>query len=121
MNSVSVVNRVAPLVAVLGLALGGCALRSANPPPGRATLAGNAREFDGYASRRADDLIRMGATKDRNEAEAQAQIDAERRYGPRTGGDTTSWSWTTATPKQGLTQAEIDDALAKAARDGAKR
>jgi hypothetical protein len=95
-------------------------LAPANPPLDHTAGIGNAREFDAYASRRAADLLRMGATKDRSEAEFQAQIDAERRYGPRTGGDTTSWSWTTARENRGLTQSDIDDALAKAAQDGTK-
>jgi hypothetical protein len=120
-DSPPVVKRLPFLLVILGLTLGGCALQPANPSLDRTVGIGNAREFDAYASRRTEDLLRMGATKDRSEAEFQAQIDAESRYGPRTGGDTTSWSWTTARENRDLTQSDIDDALAKAAQGDTKR
>ena len=121
MDSPPAVKRLPPFVVMLSLALAGCALHPENPPLNHTATIGNAREFDAYASRRTEDLLRMGATKDRSEAEFQAQIDAERRYGERTGGDPTSWSWTTAHENRDLTQSDIDAALAKAAQGDTKR
>ncbi len=106
-------KRLAPLVAVLCFVTGGCMSRpgtAVNTVSGRAN---NTAEFDAYTSRRAADLIRMGATKDRSEADFQARLEAERRYGPRTEPDFVSWSRSTATPSRTLSSDEIDKALGK--------
>ncbi len=104
-------NRFAPLVAVFSLGLGGCTLRPASTPRDASVFADNSAAFDAYATKRAADLLQMGATKDRSAAAFQARMEAERRYGPRTPVDAVSWS--TSRESRTLTSAEIDKALGK--------
>jgi hypothetical protein len=106
-------KRCAPLVAVLSLALGGCMLNSGGTPRDAAVVTDNSAAFDSYTSKRTEDLIRMGATKNASEAAFQARLEAERRYGPRTSRDFVSWSRSTASASRTLSSAEIDKALGK--------
>ena len=73
---------------------------------------GNAVEYEAYVARRTEDLLRMGAVKDRSQAQTQATWDAERRYGARTGAHRATWSIGNASHP--LKMSEIDQALAKA-------
>jgi hypothetical protein len=107
------VKRLVPLAAVLSVALAACTLRPAKAPSDASAFADNSGAFDAYTSKRAADLLRMGATKDRGEAEFQARTEAERRYGPRTPSDSAAWSASTARESRKLTSAEINKALGK--------
>lgn len=106
-------NRIAPLVAVLSAALGGCAMHPARTPSDAPAFADNSATFDAYASKRAASLLQMGATKDGSAAEFQARVEAERRYGPRIPVDSASWSRSTSRESRTLTSAELDKALGK--------
>jgi hypothetical protein len=109
-------NRSTPLVAVLGIALAGCALhpgRAPRAPGDRSVFVDNSAAFDAYLTRRTDDLLRMGATKDRSAAESQARSEAARRYGPRTPAAAAAWSVPTRRGSRALTASELDQALGK--------
>jgi hypothetical protein len=106
-------KRLAPLVAVLSLAVGGCLSHPSSAVNTVAGRANNSAEFDAYTSRRSADLLRMGATKNASEADFQARLEAERRYGPRTELDSVSWSRSTASQSRTLSSGEIDKALGK--------
>ena len=106
-------KRLAPFLAVLSLAVGGCLSRPNSAPNTVAGRANNSAEFDSYASRRASDLLRMGATKNAGEADFQARLEAERRYGPRTMPDSVAWSRSTGSQSRTLSSDEIDKALGK--------
>lgn len=107
-------NRVLPFVMFFGVLAAGC---SNGPGPHYTDRApavfGNVASYDAYVERRTSDLMLMGVTKDRSAAASQAQIDAQRRYGPRTPNDSAGISFGGA-KKQPLKMAQIDEALAKA-------
>ena len=105
-------KRCACLIAALGLALGGCALQTKQSPSDRSPVMENARDYDAYVERRTDDLMRMGATKNRSDASTLAEDEAERRFGPRTPTDAASWSWMTG-KNTNPTSDQLDAALGK--------
>lgn len=88
-------------------------LNSSGSPRDAAAVTDNSASFDSYVSKRTDDLIRMGATKNASEAAFQARLEAERRYGRRTSPDTVSSTRWRARSERTLSSAEIDKALGK--------
>ncbi len=108
--SFRVMKRALPLALVLpfALLLGACSNQTGpavtHQAPG---VFGNAASYDAYVERRANDLVRAGVKS--SAANHQAEIEAKRRYGPRTDVDRTG-----GTQSRTLKTSEIDAALAKA-------
>lgn len=108
-------KRALPLAFVLpfALLLGAC---TSHPGPSVSHQApgvfGNTASYDAYVERRANDLVRAGVKA--SAANNQADIEASRRYGPRSSADSASIGKTWGSNSRELKMSELDAALAKA-------
>ena len=106
-------KRALPLVLPFALLLGAC---SSHSGPGVSHQApqvfGNTASYDAYVERRANDLVRAGVKS--SQASNQAQLEAERRFGPRASAESASIGRTWGSTSRELKMSELDSALAKA-------